>query len=164
MIKRQIVIALEYYCKYDSISNNIMNAISISSTTIRWEILSNRIPWEGVADFQLSRLVIDKRKRPSPMPLINIPNNDNNNPSTNSDPISQQINDLIELCWSHDPKDRPSMEEVSQQLENILNEIEKQRQLQHKEKPPSIELLLLMRMAYKLDKVDLNVEQLNQNL
>ncbi len=90
------------------------------------------------------------------MPLIN-------NPSNNNDPIPPQTNDLIERCWSHDPKDRPSMEEVSRQLENILNEIEKQRQLQHKEKPPSIEVLLLMRMAHKLDQVHLNVEKLNIN-
>ncbi len=92
------------------------------------------------------------------MPLINIPNIENNN----NDPIPPQINDLIERCWSHDPTDRPSMEEVSQQLENILNEIEQQRQLQHKERPPSIEVQL-MRMALKLDKLDLNVEKLNIN-
>ena len=60
-----------------------------------YEIATRERPWMGLNEAQISRTVVDKRRRPD-LPA--------------STPAF--LVDLIQACWTHDPKDRPTFSEI----------------------------------------------------
>ncbi len=142
---------------------NVFGSPSVCCNSNRWEILSNRVPWAEILPTQIPRFVIDKRKRPSPMPLTHIPAKDNNNININNNNQQQQptilplLNELIEQCWDQNPNIRPSMDIVAQRLNDMIASEEAEEKKRKQQQPPSMERIL-MQMACTLQNVDLNVQ------
>lgn len=68
----------------------------------RWEVFSEKIPFDGVKPLKLITLVT-KNGRPEPMPK-NLP---------------EDIKNIITSGWSQNPSDRPTMEQIHTQLQSI---------------------------------------------
>lgn len=72
---------------------------------VLWELATLRRPWPGVRPLQLIGLVARERRRPDwPEDVSYLP---------------KGYVDLVERCWSHDPLDRPTAEEVSRELQTL---------------------------------------------
>lgn len=68
---------------------------------VLWELATLRTPWPGKQPLQLVRLVRDEGRRPQ------------------WGPVTGPLVDLVERCWSQEPADRPSADEVATDLTQL---------------------------------------------
>lgn len=66
---------------------------------VLWELLTSKVPYEGVEDAMIPKLVVHENLRPE------IP------PET-----SPELRMLISSCWAPDPKERPSFQQIYQRF------------------------------------------------
>jgi len=74
---------------------------------IFWEIASCQVPYEGVDEYSIMNSV-EKGKRPQIL-----------------ESCPGEFKDLIERCWSHDPKHRPDSSSVLKQISEIKKDYQK---------------------------------------
>jgi len=76
-----------------------------SYAIVSWEVVTSRVPYEGLKPVETAMLVGVQGARPNPLQV---------KPS-----CPQELIDLIELMWSEDPDQRPDFAEIVMQLESI---------------------------------------------
>ncbi|KAM9969075.1 hypothetical protein ACTFIW_000158 [Dictyostelium discoideum] len=99
----------ELLCNNQNNNNLINKSVDVFSFGIMlWECLNWRLPYESLSREQVKQIKTDM-ERESYLPLDHLP---------------KGIQDLIRLCWKHDPSIRPSFIEIRSRLsEIILNNI-----------------------------------------
>eukprot|EP01103_Thecamoeba_quadrilineata_P014399 TRINITY_DN4290_c0_g2_i1.p1 TRINITY_DN4290_c0_g2~~TRINITY_DN4290_c0_g2_i1.p1 ORF type:complete len:1044 (-),score=175.75 TRINITY_DN4290_c0_g2_i1:118-2904(-) len=75
-----------------------MAADVYSYGVLLWELVTRKTPFEGTEMHEVMRLVRDKNRPP-------IPNH-----------CSPHFRELIEICWSHTPSDRPTFRQITDRL------------------------------------------------
>lgn len=74
------------------------------------EIITGRVPFDGMPLHEVYRMVAYKNQKPSPPQEI-----------TSMGERGNQLWGLLNQCWDHDPRMRPKAREVLQRLEEISN-------------------------------------------
>eukprot|EP00887_Chlorella_sp_A99_P003149 scaffold9.g3149.t1 len=83
---------------------------------VLWELLTWRVPWEGVGEIDIARRVLAGERLPVP-PRAELPGP----PCENAGGLDAYLA-LMSRCWAHAPGERPSFEEVAEELERLLRE------------------------------------------
>ncbi|XP_058081800.1 serine/threonine/tyrosine-protein kinase HT1-like [Magnolia sinica] len=89
-----------------------------SFAIVLWELLTNRMPFEGMSNLQAAYAAAFKNVRPS------------------LDDIPKDLVALLESCWAEDPASRPEFKQISDMLSNFLATLAPA----HTMPPPVIEL------------------------
>jgi len=76
---------------------------------IVWEVLIEKIPWEGLT---LEEIEMEVRQGNRPSPLPNAHGNDE----------IELLNSLIKKCWNSNPRERPMMLDLQSKLEIIVRD------------------------------------------
>jgi serine/threonine protein kinase len=69
---------------------------------VLWEIVTRKLPWEGLSPFNIVTKVAQRGKRPQ------LPHG-----------VGLEVANLLEGCWQEEPAARPSMEEVLGRLDKM---------------------------------------------
>lgn len=81
---------------------------------IMWEILTRRVPWDGETTWAIVGTVQRGARLPLTRDMCDIVDTHENVQSTVDDYI-----DLMQACWSHEPRDRPDFVHIAQKLREI---------------------------------------------
>ncbi|CAG7846274.1 SubName: Full=Uncharacterized protein {ECO:0000313/EMBL:CCA68469.1} [Serendipita indica DSM 11827] len=90
--------------KYDH-KVDVFSCAMVFWEILQWHLPNKKYPWEGMNEHAIYDAVGAKRQRPSVSGLRK--------------QWSPEIVDLIERMWAQDPRDRPSMSEVVEELDNM---------------------------------------------
>ncbi|XP_077233262.1 serine/threonine/tyrosine-protein kinase HT1-like [Tasmannia lanceolata] len=90
-----------------------------SFSIVLWELLTNRMPFEGMSNLQAAYAAAFKQTRPS---LDNIP---------------EDFAALLKVCWAEEPSERPEFQNVTSMLSNFLTTL---TSAQHMKAPPRMEV------------------------
>lgn len=103
-----------------------------SFSIVFWELLTNRMPFEGMSNLQAAYAAAFKGTRPSLSEELNLP---------------EQLVSIMQSCWAEDPHVRPDFEQVVCKLNSFLSTIPAppessvvQRQMVSKSMPVSSKL------------------------
>ncbi|KAL6012374.1 hypothetical protein ACLOJK_002861 [Asimina triloba] len=89
-----------------------------SFAIVLWELLTNRMPFEGMSNLQAAYAAAFKKARP------------------NLDDIPKDLVALLESCWAEDPVSRPEFKQISSMLSDFLVTISPA----HTTPPPIVDL------------------------
>lgn len=73
-----------------------------SFAIVLWELLHNKLPFEGMSNLQAAYAAAFKNVRPS------------------ADNLPEEMATILTSCWKEDPNDRPHFSEIIQMLLNYL--------------------------------------------
>ena len=104
-----------------------------SFAIIVWEIMTTKVPWEGLTIPQIIRKVCDKNIRPECNELMN-----------------ETLMALMEDCWNADPSKRPHFANIAKRLESLTDNVPNMRPGLKIKKGDSFRA----RMQNELDKAD----------
>ncbi|RWR72339.1 serine/threonine-protein kinase HT1 [Cinnamomum micranthum f. kanehirae] len=76
-----------------------------SFSIVLWELLTNRMPFEGMSNLQAAYAAAFKKARPS------------------VDSLPKDLVALLESCWEEDPNSRPEFQQISSMLTSFLNSL-----------------------------------------
>ena len=83
-----------------------------SFAIMAWEVLSNRTPYPFLRRDKHFEMVVQRKKRPNLKKMVD----------KKAIPEVSQMHALVNLCWSHEPMKRPSMDKVCEVLfAEVLN-------------------------------------------
>lgn len=82
-----------------------------SFAIVLWELLHNKLPFEGMSNLQAAYAAAFKNIRPS------------------ADNLPEELSEILTSCWKEDPNDRPNFTQIVQMLLHYLSTLSPQENL-----------------------------------
>jgi serine/threonine-protein kinase CTR1 len=88
---------------FESMDNYTQNSEVYSFGILTWEVLTGRVPWEGLNEFNIITKVSLKHERPSPLP----------------EDVDAKLISLLTAMWHRDPNERPTFKVILEAFDDF---------------------------------------------